>query len=1002
MPEAATAPAPNGQSQPNRSGRPRRGRGRGGGRGGAPGDESRQQHAEKPRRARSPQRQEPGAGSGASDAGIKPASKRQPRNKQNRPDAGPSQQPSVTGGSADEQSGEPRPKPRKTFGAKLTTGAASGAASAPSSSSSKSHVVAHPQATDLTNRLAQGLSVPPYTDCAICFNAIHPAQPTWSCSPSTEATACCWTTFHLKCIRPWALKSTKETREAFRARNEDSDGEWRCPGCQTKRHTVPQSYLCFCGAVNDPKAARLSTPHSCGNACTRKRLTCEHACPLPCHPGPCPPCITTVQKPWQAKFYPFCNKSTLSFRCAHFATVPPPSMSCGAPCNKILSCGKHRCLATCHGGDCEPCSEVEYVQCYCGKARKQIACGQGEPKVCMVGVGTDAVEWEGRFDCGDICARPFLCGLHSCQKTCHPPSPVPIPCPMDPSVVRHCPCGKTRLASMRTKCTDPIPTCESTCAKPLASCNHACAVQCHLGDCPPCSIPIAVPCRCGETTRYTPCHERRAELDKGVEVICDKACKSLLLCGRHECKRTCCPAHNLRPKGGKGKKKAHQPIDQPLDDPLEELERVWHTCEFLCGKQLSCGLHTCDEPDHRGPCPPCLRSSFDELMCKCGRTVIQPPIPCGTKIACPYPCSEPPPPCGHQKTPHTCHETGACPPCPFLTPKTCACGKTVVPNIRCSQERVSCGKPCGKPMNCGYHLCQRVCHGDECGECHAVCGKPRKHCLPARHPCTHECHAPAACDESEPCTERVWLTCDCGRIQQPALCGRSAASAGREAPKLDCSQDCQIAKRNARLAEALGISSAGTTDRTVATYSPELLAFARSSANARFVGLVEKTFGDFVTSDKKSQVLPSMPEARRTFVNSLAAVYRMDTALVDVEPHQRQVHDSNPVQIVRRIDTRIPHPLLSQAAGPVLASSPSLGRLVDMRAATKSTTVVTPPKSTTPTRTGGGWASIVAAAPTSSSPGPSAQASASRLTALPRSNSSSSVPRATHSPAPPS
>lgn len=889
---------------------------------------------------------------------------------------------SVADGGADgSKLQQQQPRSRKAqFGAKLTDAAGNASGSRAVLPKTRSKPAPHPQATDLTNRLAEALSAPPYADCAICFNSIRPDQPTWSCSPSVEANACCWTSFHLKCIRAWALKSTKETREAFRARNDDSEGEWRCPGCQTKRHVVPQSYLCFCGAVNDPRPNRLSTPHSCGNPCTRRRLACDHACPLPCHPGPCPPCITTVQKPC------FCTKTTLSFRCAHFSAVPAPSMSCGAPCNRPLSCGKHRCESTCHAGDCAPCAEIEYVQCYCGKERKQVSCGEGVAKSCVVGLGADAVEWEGRFECSSPCNRPFKCGIHTCPRPCHPPSPIPIPCPLDPALVTACPCGKTPLGVTRTKCTDPIPTCESTCARPMATCSHACATRCHLGPCPPCAIPIAVPCRCGETTRYVQC----SEFSEGVEIFCDKVCKSLRLCGKHECPRVCCPAHSLRPKVNKSKKKALAQAAQ-ADDAFDAMEAAWHTCELICGKTLSCELHQCEEPDHRGPCPPCLRSSFEELICKCGRTVIQPPVPCGTKIACTYPCAEPPPPCGHPKLPHACHETGACPPCVFLTSKLCACGKTSVPNVKCFQEKVSCGKPCGKPMGCGFHPCERVCHGDECGPCFAVCGKPRKHCLPAQHACASPCHAPAACDESEPCQEVVRATCECGRIQQPALCGRSSTSASgaRDALKLECSQDCAIAKRNARLAEALGITPSKIVDRTAVTYPPELVQFAR--ANASFVALVERTFSEFVASDKKSQVLPEMTDARRVFVTSLAAVYRMDTTLVDVEPHRS-------VQLVRRIDTRVPHPLLSQTAGPATPPAPHLGRLVDMRASQKS--VAAAPAANVTSRTakpGGAWSSIVAAVPVVPSPPPQ-YGSTSRLTPLPRSHSS--TPLAPRSPAP--
>ena len=79
-----------------------------------------------------------------------------------------------------------------------------------------------------------------------------------------------------------------------------------------------------------------------------------------------------------------------------------------------------------------------------------------------------------------------------------------------------------------------------------------------------------------------------------------------------------------------------------------------------------------------------LTGVYCQMVCYCGRTVLEPPIPCGTRISCSYPCSRPVPPCGHPKTTHTCHEDPTpCPPCPFLTTKTCTCGKKAIQNIRC-------------------------------------------------------------------------------------------------------------------------------------------------------------------------------------------------------------------------------------------------------------------------------------------------------------------------------
>jgi transcriptional repressor NF-X1 len=100
-----------------------------------------------------------------------------------------------------------------------------------------------PAGDDLTSILTFSLSNPPFPECMICFNPIRPEQPTWSCSPREEKEAqSCWNTFHLKCIHPWAEKSVKDLEEAWRARGEEKIGEWRCPGCQSRREIVPRKY----------------------------------------------------------------------------------------------------------------------------------------------------------------------------------------------------------------------------------------------------------------------------------------------------------------------------------------------------------------------------------------------------------------------------------------------------------------------------------------------------------------------------------------------------------------------------------------------------------------------------------------------------------------------------------------------------------------------------------------------------------------------------------------
>ncbi|KAG1798823.1 uncharacterized protein HD556DRAFT_153931 [Suillus plorans] len=817
-----------------------------------------------------------------------------------------------------------------------------------------------PLADDLTSTLTHALSTHPYPDCPICFNPIRPEQPTWSCSSSdhSENLQCCWTTFHLKCIRAWASKSVKDLQDAWRARGEERTGEWRCPGCQAKRESVPSSYRCFCHRITDPSPTRLVTPHSCALPCSRVRISaCGHGCPLPCHPGPCPPCAVTVRKGC------WCGRQVSTVRCSSLASPNATTgVSCGVICSKPLLCGnpQHTCAQVCHPGECKPCVVAEIVACYCGKEEKEVPCGDRK-KWAVVCAVEGELGWEGRYECDGVCGRPFACGVHACEKGCHPPSFTPPRCPLDPSIMQTCACSRFALPTVeqhdryihelesittpkydasgkdiayflgpRTSCTVPVPTCKQQCIKTLPDCSHQCGVSCHTGPCPPCTELIERTCRCGATKVMIKCGEviETSEGNEAGDVLCDRACIALRICGRHQCNRICCPLASLAAaQKGKGKKRAG------LLDELGAEEGGLHECDLPCGKMLSCGNHRCERKDHRGACGVCLQSVYEDLICPCGRTALEPPIPCGTTMTCSYPCARPSPPCGHSRVPHACHEgviiAGAdpsepveaspCPPCPFLTSKQCACGKKMVDNVRCAQERVSCGTVCGKLLSCGFHHCERLCHADDCGTCAAVCGKSRKSCLPAQHPCTQPCHAPAACPETEACLALVTLTCPCGLLRSSIPC-----SQGNSTTQLKCTGECAIKKRNARLADALGISPEKREGLQVkVTYNDDLVTFTK--ANSKFVGLVEKTFADFITSDKRTQVLPHMPPERRKIVHDLASVYRMDTQMIDQEPHRS-------VQLIRRVDTRIPTPLLSASLPSPMPSPAVLGKLADLRA----------------------------------------------------------------------
>ncbi|KAG9311585.1 hypothetical protein JVU11DRAFT_7794 [Chiua virens] len=884
-----------------------------------------------------------------------------PRHRRGGPRRGQQDQPSD---SAPSESHPPRPSRRARFKATLTEPETPSTPPTESAKPKPRTRRVFPPGDDLTSTLTHALRTSPYPDCPICFNPIRPEHSTWSCSPPVspgstdlDEKTCCWNSFHLKCIRAWAEKSVKELEEAWRARGESKPGEWHCPGCRTTRQAVPQTYMCFCLRMRHPAPPRIATPHSCAQPCSRPRSGCKHACPLPCHPGPCPPCAVTIQVSC------FCGKEKHSAKCQVGLGATSSSFSCTQPCLRQLECGNpdHVCAETCHDGPCPPCPAREEIQCWCGRATKYVACGEAklQDATKLVVVEDDGSErtWMGSYGCYHPCERPFACSHHSCSKLCHPPSRTPPPCPFDPERVLSCACGRCRVARSsdelergstqssshlppRSSCTSPLPTCTSPCSKPLP-CGHLCKATCHWDLCPPCTQIVKRTCRCGATKHKSPCSDpllapRPANIDNDTPasetILCDKPCQALRVCGRHQCGRICCPLASQRSPAKSSKKRDPAQLDLDVLLQLDPAMRALHECDLPCGRVLACGNHRCQERDHKGPCALCPRGVFEELVCLCGRTVLEPPIQCGTVLHCVYPCARPPPACGHPHVPHGCHEgevvagadmadeglglgvrevQGACPPCPFLTEKLCACGKKRVGNVRCSQERVSCGSVCGKLLACGFHHCERLCHADACGTCTAVCGKSRKSCLPAHHPCTQTCHAPTACPETEPCLAPVMLTCPCGNLRSTIPCSGTKLT-------LACTGDCEIKKRNARLADALGISEEKRDSKgPKVTWSAELVGSARVMG-PKFVGIVEKAFADFVHSDRRTQVLPHMPLERRKFVHDLASVYRMDTVMVDQEPHRS-------VQLIRRIDTRVPTPLVSQ----YIAST--MGRLVELR-----------------------------------------------------------------------
>lgn len=568
--------------------------------------------------------------------------------------------------------------------------------------------------------------------CLICIASVKRTQPVWSCSG-------CFSLFHLPCVQKWARDSvflvSSVTDEDFGQKQHP----WPCPKCRTEYppSATPNRYMCYCGKVQDPVSDPWLVPHSCGSVCEKNlRPDCGHTCLLLCHPGPCPPCPKMVSVScWCRKAKP------LPRRCSN------KSWSCHQTCGRLLPCKQHTCSQPCHS-ECAPCPRVSVQSCVCGREKTQRPCA------------------EPTWNCTQVCGVALSCGNHTCEEVCHS-GPCP-PCPR--SVNRTCPCGKTKSS---LGCAEEVVPCGDTCDRPLSCGKHTCSMRCHRGNCDTCRQEVEKECRCGKHRRRMACHK---------EYLCDSKCTNTRSCQRHQCRRKCCPG-NCPP------------------------------CDQSCGRSLGCRNHKCPSVCHQGACYPCPETV--QVPCSCGTTVLV--VPCGRERSTRPPrCKEPcrrPSECHHSTPqPHRCHP-GPCPPCtrpcerplsrcehrcpqpchdsvlvqsqqvqkagPWEQPSEPAFVKKALPCSPCQvpiptpcfgehevspvpchrRRRFSCGRRCGRALDCTNHTCSKECHlvapGNKCEQCESGCSKPRPAGCP--HPCPRPCHS----GDCPACVQSVRQRCHC-------------------------------------------------------------------------------------------------------------------------------------------------------------------------------------------------------------------------------------------------
>ncbi|CAK8683714.1 NF-X1-type zinc finger protein NFXL1-like [Clavelina lepadiformis] len=617
--------------------------------------------------------------------------------------------------------------------------------------------------------------------CLVCISTVKRQNETWSCEK-------CFAIFHLKCIKQWVLQGVAQATLLSDEYFPNKDLPWYCPKCRNEypKSKCPDGYYCFCGAEKNPSPDPWLLPHSCGNTCNKllKNPPCGHHCLLLCHPGPCPPCPQTVQLRCH------CGKQKpASRRCGS------GKWSCGKICGKLLSCNKHKCESVCHSDECTPCTQTSIQDCTCGAEKQTRPCSEPHwncGKVCdkLLSCGFHKCEKSCHapgqcYECPRSGVRACPCGKtnfhnlkctekvtlcehtcgkslgcfsnHKCSRRCHfgPCGSCPL------MAVKTCRCGKrerelpcqkvyiceTKCQKMRSCgrhhckrkcCTGNCPPCEQICGHTLQCKKHKCQMLCHQGPCYPCPLTSKVSCTCGETY---------------IMVVCGKE------------KTT---------KPPRCRKKCKSPSD------CHHAKRIPHSCHFgdcpkctqVCNQTLPCG-HLCPSQCHdnvvvrnetRAPAPwelPQLTYIIKKLPC--------PPCKVPVSVVCrgkhdtsDFPCSE--------------------------------------------AREYSCGRKCGRQLTCSNHLCELECHpvgedealASSCAPCERPCSKPRP------EGCAHDCISVCHPDMCPPCRKRIRMKCHCGMVSLKHLCcewaGRSQeecdrmASCGNHCPKLlsPCEHLCPL------------------------------------------------------------------------------------------------------------------------------------------------------------------------------------------------------------------
>jgi len=209
-------------------------------------------------------------------------------------------------------------------------------------------------------------------------------------------------------------------------------------------------------------------------------------------------------------------------------------------------------------------------------------------------------------------------------------------------------------------------------------------------------------------------------------------------------------------------------------------------------------------------CPKCRHESKDhprKYVCYCGKVQDPPFDPWILPHSCGEVCKRKlSPKCGHQCL-ILCHP-GPCPPCPKMVKHDCYCRKSAPAIRRCYDKDWSCGKLCGRRLNCGQHTCPIPCHAGECPPCDKtsvqLCQckrqKMERECASPVWQCKQKCGKPLGCNhhvcdevchsgKCPPCPLSQLRSCPCGKTQHQLPCYEATPLCGNTCGKrLECGQ----------------------------------------------------------------------------------------------------------------------------------------------------------------------------------------------------------------------